>query len=142
LKQSNRPSSTQQRRLPQQQLLSQQQLGSSQQQLGSSQQQLGSSQQQLGSQAQDFSQQLQLGSQQHPQPLPSIRSSNPPPKQGLARAMLTTSAPRKFHFIEHRLLLIGTTRAELFADFRQRAMPPHAELLPVVTTDASIRAGG
>jgi len=72
--------------------------------------QLGSAQQ-LCSQQHDFSQQPQLGSQQQPQPLPSIRSNKQKPKLGLVRAMLTMSAPRKF-FIGHRLLYVGTTRAD------------------------------
>ncbi|MEX2316921.1 MAG: hypothetical protein WD669_07205, partial [Pirellulales bacterium] len=61
--------------------------------------------QQLASALHDFSQQAQLGSQPQPHPQPSIRSSKPMPKLGLARAMLNMSAPKKFHFIEHRLLL-------------------------------------
>jgi hypothetical protein len=55
--------------------------------------------QQLGSTLHDFSQQAQLGSTAQPHPQPSI----------LARAMLSMSAPKKFHFIEHRLLFVGTT---------------------------------
>jgi len=51
---------------------------------------------QLCSQQQLFSQQLQLGSQQQPQPLPSILSNKQKPKLGLVRAMLTISAPKKF----------------------------------------------
>jgi hypothetical protein len=65
--------------------------------------------QQLGSTQHDFSQQAQLGSTAQPHPEPSIRSSKPKPKLGLARAMLSMSAPKKFHFIEHRLLCVGTT---------------------------------
>jgi hypothetical protein len=62
---------------------------------------------QLCSQQHDFSQQLQLGSEQQPQPLPSIRSNKQKPKLGLVRAMLTISAPKKF-FIGHSLLYVGT----------------------------------
>jgi hypothetical protein len=69
------------------------------------------SQQQLCSQQHDFSQQPQLGSQQQPQPLPSILSNKQKPKLGLARQMLTMRAPKKF-FIAHRLLYVGTIRAE------------------------------
>src|SRR5262249_25977246 len=88
--------------------------------------QLGSLQQ-PGSAQQDFSQQPQLGSEQQPQPPPSIRSSKQhAPKLGLTRATLTMIAPKKFPFIEHRLLFFGTHRAIRFADFQQRAMPPHA----------------
>jgi hypothetical protein len=65
---------------------------------------------QLCSQPQLFSQQLQLGSQQQPQPLPSIRSNKQKPKLGLVRAMLTISAPKKF-FIGHSLLYVGTSLA-------------------------------
>jgi hypothetical protein len=65
---------------------------------------------QLCSQQQLFSQQLQLGSQQQPQPLPSIRSNKQKPKLGLARAMLTISAPKNL-FIGQRLLCVGTTGA-------------------------------
>ena len=85
----------------------------SQQQLGSSQQQEASSQQhEASSQQQDFSQQPQLASQQHPQPPPSIRSNKPQvAKLGLARAMLNMSAPKKFHFIEHRLLFLESLTA-------------------------------
>jgi hypothetical protein len=91
--------------------------------------QLGSAQQ-PGSAQHDFSQQPQLGSLQQPQPPPSIRSSKQhAPKLGLARAMLTMIAPTKFPFIEHRLLFFGSTEQNGFADFRQRAMPPHAEPL-------------
>jgi hypothetical protein len=97
-----RPSNRQQPRLqPQleQHESSQPHEASSQQQEASSAQQLASSQQH------DFSQQLQLASQQQPQPPPSIRSNKQQvAKLGLARAMLNMSAPRKFHFIEHRLL--------------------------------------
>jgi hypothetical protein len=76
--------------------------------------QLGSLEQpQLGASQQDFSQQPQLGSLQQPQPHPSIRSSKQhAPKLGLTRAMLTMSAPKKFPFIEHRLLKFGTYRAK------------------------------
>jgi hypothetical protein len=112
-KQLIKRSSTQQPPPPQhveQQLLSQQHDGSSQQQ--------------------DFSQQPQLASQQHPQPPPSIRSSKPQPaNEGLARAMLNMSAPKKFHFIEHRLLIVEVPPSGICADFRQRAMPPHAGLV-------------
>jgi hypothetical protein len=66
------------------------------------------SQPQLCSQLQLFSQQLQLGSQQQPQPEPSILSNKQKPKLGLVRAMLTISAPKKF-FIGHSLLYVGTT---------------------------------
>jgi len=90
---------------PPQQLLEQQS-----QQLFCSQPQL-CSQQQLCSAQHDFSQQPQLGSLQQPQPLPSIRSNKQKPKLGLARAMLTMSAPRKL-FIGTRLLYVGTIRAE------------------------------
>jgi hypothetical protein len=65
---------------------------------------------QLCSQQQLFSQQLQLGSQQQPQPLPSIRSNKQKPKLGLVRAMLTISAPKNL-FIGQRLLCVGTTGA-------------------------------
>jgi hypothetical protein len=65
---------------------------------------------QLCSQPQLFSQQLQLGSQQQPQPEPSIRSNKQKPKLGLVRAMLTISAPKKF-FIGHSLLYVGTSLA-------------------------------
>src|SRR4249920_2844540 len=68
-------------------------------------------QQQRGLQQQLFSQQLQLGSQQQPQPEPSILSNKPKPKLGLVRAMLTMSAPKKF-FIGHRLLYVETIQAE------------------------------
>ena len=61
------------------------------------------SQQHEGSAQQLFSQQAQVGSQQEPQPQPSIRSNKPKPKLVLVRAMLTMSAPKKF-FIGHRLL--------------------------------------
>ena len=77
--------------------------------------QLGASelQPQLGVSQHDFSQQPQLGSLQQPQPPPSIRSSKQhSPKLGLTRAMLTMSAPKKFPFIEHRLLKFGTHRAK------------------------------
>jgi hypothetical protein len=77
--------------------------------------QLGASelQPQLGASQHDFSQQPQLGSLQQPQPHPSIRSSKQhAPKLGLTRAMLTMSAPKKFPFIEHRLLKFGTYRAK------------------------------
>jgi hypothetical protein len=68
-------------------------------------QQLLLAQPQLGSAQHDFSQQPQLGSLQQPQPHPSMRSSKQhAPKLGLTRAMLTMSAPKKFPFIEHRLL--------------------------------------
>jgi hypothetical protein len=67
-----------------------------------SQQQLGS-QQQLCSQQQLFSQQPHVGSQQQPQPEPSIRSNKQKPKLELVKQMLTMSAPKKF-FIGHRLL--------------------------------------
>jgi hypothetical protein len=74
--------------------------------------QLGSLQQ-VGASQHDFSQQPQLGSLQQPQPPPSIRSSKQhAPKLGLTRAMLTMSAPKKFPFIEHRLLKFGTYRAK------------------------------
>jgi hypothetical protein len=69
-------------------------------------QQLSSQPQLASSQQHDFSQQLQLGSQPQPQPPPSIRSSKQAPWLELARAMLTMSAPKKFHFIEHRLLFV------------------------------------
>jgi hypothetical protein len=76
-------------------------------------QQLSSQPQDASSQQQDFSQQLQLASQQHPQPPPSILSSKPQvAKLGLARAMLIMSAPKKFHFIEHRLLIVEFPLAE------------------------------
>jgi hypothetical protein len=83
------------------------------------------SQQQDCSQQQLFSQQLQLGSQQQPQPEPSIRSNKQKPKLGLVRAMLNMIAPKNL-FIGHRLLCVGTSRCSGLADFRQRAMPPHA----------------
>jgi hypothetical protein len=57
-----------------------------------------------------------------------MRSSKPKPKLGLDRAMLSMSAPKKFHFIGHRLLFVGTIPSKSFTDFRQRAMPPHAEV--------------
>ena len=41
--------------------------------------------------------------------------------------MLSMSAPKKFHFIARRLLFVETHSSKGFADFRQRAMPPHAE---------------
>jgi hypothetical protein len=69
------------------------------------------SQPQLCSQQQLFSQQLQLGSQQQPQPEPSILSNKPKPKLGLVRAMLTMSAPKNL-FIGRRLLYVGTLEAE------------------------------
>ncbi|HEY4234050.1 MAG TPA: hypothetical protein VGM76_11525, partial [Lacipirellulaceae bacterium] len=76
-------------------------------------QQLLLAQPQLGASQHDFSQQPQLGSLQQPQPHPSMRSSKQhAPKLGLTRAMLTMSAPKKFPFIEHRLLLVGTHRAK------------------------------
>jgi hypothetical protein len=76
-------------------------------------QQLSSQPQDASSQQHDFSQQLQLASEQHPQPPPSIRSSKPQvAKLGLARAMLIMSAPKKFHFIEHRLLIVEFPLAE------------------------------
>ena len=76
-------------------------------------QQLSSQPQDASSQQHDFSQQLQLASEQHPQPPPSIRSSKQQaPKLGLARAMLIMSAPNKFHFIEHRLLIVEFPLAE------------------------------
>jgi len=68
------------------------------------------SQPQLCSQQQLFSQQAQLGSQQQPQPEPSILSNKQKPKLGLVRAMLTISAPKKF-FIGHSLLYVGTSWA-------------------------------
>jgi hypothetical protein len=76
--------------------------------------QLGSElQPQLGASQHDFSQHPQLGSLQQPQPPPSMRSSKQhAPKLGLTRAMLTMSAPKKFPFIEHRLLKSGTHRAK------------------------------
>jgi hypothetical protein len=83
------------------------------QQLSSQQQEASSQQHEASSQQHDFSQQLQLASQQHPQPPPSIRSSKPQvAKLGLARAMLIMSAPKKFHFIEHRLLFVEIPQAE------------------------------
>src|SRR6476660_200778 len=63
--------------------------------------------QQPCSQPQLCSQQLQLGSQQQPQPEPSILSNKPKPKLGLVRAMLTMSAPKNL-FIGRRLLYVGT----------------------------------
>jgi hypothetical protein len=98
--------------------------------LSSQPQEASSQQHEASSQQHDFSQQLQLASQQHPQPPPSIRSSKlQAPKLGLARAMLIMSAPKKFHFIEHRLLFVEFPPSEHYADFRQRAMPPHAEFI-------------
>jgi hypothetical protein len=71
-----------------------------------------SSQQQLCSQQQLFSQQPQLGSQQQPQPEPSILSSMLAPKLWLEKAMLSMIAPKRFHFIGHSLLYVETVRAE------------------------------
>jgi hypothetical protein len=95
----------------QQLFLQQQELQQLSQPHEGSQQQLDSQQQLASSQQHDFSQQQQLGSQQQPQPPPSIRSNKPPPKLVLVSAMLTMSAPKKFHFIEHRLLFVGPHRA-------------------------------
>jgi hypothetical protein len=83
------------------------------QQASSQPQEASSAQQEASSQQHDFSQQLQLASQPHPQPPPSILSSKQQvAKLGLARAMLIMSAPKKFHFIEHRLLFVEFPQAE------------------------------
>src|SRR5688572_5982313 len=108
-----------------------------------SQPQLASSQQQLCSAQHDFSQQLQLGSQQQPQPEPSMRSSKPKPKLGLARATLSMSAPKKFHFIARRLLYVGTTRAEdLPTSGNARCRPTPNQVGHVGRTHSSLRRAG
>jgi hypothetical protein len=106
--------SSQQPLLPQPQLGSAQQLGSQQSpqprflpNRRSSKQQLcflqqvspQLSQPQDGSAQHDGSSQQQDGSQHPPHPRPDILSSSPPPKVGPAIEMLSTSAPKRFHFI-------------------------------------------
>ena len=53
----------------------------------------------------------------------------------LARAMLTMSAPKKFHFIGHRLLLLEPPEQRICRLPATRDAA-HAEPRPVVTTDA------
>jgi hypothetical protein len=96
-------------------------------------QQLSSQPQDASSQQHDFSQQLQLASQQHPQPPPSILSSKPQvAKLGLARAMLIMSAPKKFHFIEHRLLFVEFPQAESVPTSGNARCRPTSDFCPVV----------